>query len=82
MRIRLSWPNLVANRCPTVTLVVPDRTVAPLRPALQQLLACAHPFLAGAADAAGAGLLARLMLPPTIRLVQQAFEDQTRNTAG
>ncbi|WP_274918141.1 hypothetical protein [Streptomyces sp. WZ-12] len=70
MRIHLTWPNLAATG---LTLAVPDITPDALRPLLRRALAHAGPVVSSAADAAGAGPLARLMLPLAVCVVQQAL---------
>lgn len=73
MRIQLTWPN-AADTGLTLTIPLPDFGADAFRPALRRTLAYAGPVLGGAADAAGAGLLARLMLPMAVRMVQQTLE--------
>ncbi|RLV04325.1 hypothetical protein CTZ27_10140 [Streptomyces griseocarneus] len=73
MRIQLTWPCSAAA-CPTVTFVLPDIPAGALRPVLRRVLLHAEPVLGSAADAAGAGLLARLLLPLAVRSVCQALE--------
>ncbi|MFJ5675620.1 hypothetical protein [Streptomyces sp. NPDC093097] len=77
MRIQLTWPN-AANACLTLTFALPDLSSDSLRPTLQRVLTYAGPLLAGAADAAGAGLLARLILPLAVHIVQQTLESDAR----
>ncbi|MEV5508631.1 hypothetical protein [Streptomyces orinoci] len=79
MRIQLTWPNTADARL-TFTIALPDFTSDSIRPTLRRTLAYAEPVLAGAADVAGAGLLARLMLPLTLHIVQQTLENPARDT--
>ncbi|GHF54097.1 MULTISPECIES: hypothetical protein [Streptomyces] len=81
MRIQLTWPN-AADTCLTLTIPLPDVTTGSSRPALRRIVGYAGPVLAAAADAAGAGLLARLALPLAVHFVEQALDSPVRDPHG
>ncbi|MEV8480080.1 hypothetical protein [Streptomyces sp. NPDC051173] len=78
MRIQLAWPN-TADAVLTLTVALPDFSSDSYHSALRRALTYAGPVLAGVADAAGAGLLAHLLLPFAVHLVQQALENPERS---
>ncbi|MEV5509651.1 hypothetical protein [Streptomyces orinoci] len=69
MRIQLTWAD---SR--TLALALPGLDTESLRPVLRWALTHAEPVLAGAAEAAGAGVLARLLVPMALCLVRQQLE--------
>jgi hypothetical protein len=77
VRIQLTWPN-AADAFLTLTFDLPDLGSGSSRPALRRALSYAGPVLSSAADAAGAGLVARLMLPLAVHTVHQALDDVVR----
>ncbi|MGW1072881.1 hypothetical protein [Streptomyces sp. NPDC002537] len=80
MRVQLIWPNLAVSclPCPSVTFVVPDVPCDAFRPVLRWALAHAEPVLGSAADAAGAGLAAQLLLRSALRLLLRALDGPER----
>jgi hypothetical protein len=73
VRVHLTCP-CPAAACPTVVFTLPDVPAGTLRTVLRRVLPHAEPFVGGAAEAAGAGLLARLLLPLAIRALCRALD--------